>query len=259
MADPFNRGDLVRCTCDRFPQAEDVLILERGSPLRLTDGSQQYRYSVLRRRSGFFAWVDHESLTLIEAGREDLIAVWQAEIDAIIARESDLDWIFSGDRDAAKLGGASLAALGKCMGIPDLWGTSGEGIEWQRNASRVRYASYPFVAHGDRQGWERWCAQERERDAAWQKTLGVRGRIPDAIWNETGMAGGSSIHRPDGSEHHIVPLVSAFLEDPAHQSGAWGIDGGWGGPPGPFYVRWSALGQWESIGFGRHKLEATDA
>lgn len=251
----FERGDLVRCTGDMLREAEDVLILERGSPLQCDDGDH-HQYSILLRRCGSFAWISEDCLTLVEAGREDLIATWRAEIDALIAQESDLDWIFSCGRDVEKLSGESLSALGKCMGIPHLWGVTGEGTEWENNAMLVRRAAHPFVSHGDREGWERWCIRELERVAAWKKALGVRGRIADGIWNETGMAGGVSITRPGGGEHHVAPLVSSFLEDPAHQSGVWGIDGGWGGPPGPFYVRWNdEAGQWDTIGFGAHKLK----
>lgn len=43
--------------------------------------------------------------------------------------------------------------------------------------------------------------------------------------------------------------VGEFLSRPENQSGTWLIDGGWGGPPGPIYVRWDGSA-WEFGGYG---------
>lgn len=50
--------------------------------------------------------------------------------------------------------------------------------------------------------------------------------------------------------------VGEFLLDPANQSGTWLIDGGWGGPPGPIYVRWNGTA-WEDGGFGGYRFDPT--
>lgn len=44
--------------------------------------------------------------------------------------------------------------------------------------------------------------------------------------------------------------VGEFLSRQENQSGAWLIDGGWGGPPGAVHVRWdAALLEWEYGGY----------
>lgn len=60
---------------------------------------------------------------------------------------------------------------------------------------------------------------------------------------------GVAIWRPDGSEEYRISMtVGEFLGRPEHQCGAWLIDAGWGGPPGPIRVRW-VEGEWENDGF----------
>lgn len=61
---------------------------------------------------------------------------------------------------------------------------------------------------------------------------------------------GLHIWRPDRSEEHVFrgKSVGEFLDDASNQSGAWLIDGGWFGPPGPIRVRW-VDGEWVNDGF----------
>ena len=54
----------------------------------------------------------------------------------------------------------------------------------------------------------------------------------------------------------IAVTVGEFLLDPANQSGTWLIDGGWGGPPGPIYVRWNGT-FWEHGGYGGYRFDRT--
>jgi hypothetical protein len=54
--------------------------------------------------------------------------------------------------------------------------------------------------------------------------------------------------------------VGEWLSNPDNQSGAWLIDGGWGGPPGPIHVRWNEEQKaWENGGFCGRGFEAPNA
>lgn len=54
----------------------------------------------------------------------------------------------------------------------------------------------------------------------------------------------------DKSDHARKMTVGEFLSKPENQQGVWLIDGGWGGPPGPIYVRWNNnISEWENGGF----------
>lgn len=49
--------------------------------------------------------------------------------------------------------------------------------------------------------------------------------------------------------------VEDWLGRPENQVGTWLIDGGWGGPPGPIYVRWNEDSEeWENGGFCGRKF-----
>ncbi len=77
--------------------------------------------------------------------------------------------------------------------------------------------------------------------------------LSKSLLNERGMPGiGVAIWRKDRSQDYLVKTsVGEFLAKPENQSGTWLIDGGWGGPPGPIYVRWNGS-DWENGGFGGH-------
>lgn len=74
--------------------------------------------------------------------------------------------------------------------------------------------------------------------------------INQRLRDERGMPGvGVCIWREDRSEQLTIRVsVGEFLDDPDRQCGAWLIDGGWGGPPGPIRVRW-VNGEWICDGF----------
>jgi len=51
--------------------------------------------------------------------------------------------------------------------------------------------------------------------------------------------------------------VGEWLSRPGNQEGTWLIDGGWGGPPGPIYVRWNPNEQvWENGGYLGRQFKA---
>jgi hypothetical protein len=64
--------------------------------------------------------------------------------------------------------------------------------------------------------------------------------VPRSLLNERGWGGALCIWRPVGGVEFVLSgsSVREFLLKPEHQSGTWLIDGGWGAPPGPLFVRW---------------------
>lgn len=80
------------------------------------------------------------------------------------------------------------------------------------------------------------------------KVRGVCDLLSKSLREETGMPSGVSIIRWGVHTPCVKTSVEEFLSRPENQSGAWFIDGGWGGPPGRIKVEWHN-GQWVDRGF----------
>jgi len=164
----FQRGDLVKIV-DKLPEymshfisgADAIVMYSYADKYGGTDAPE---YCLLIKNKGQCSWYDEENLILIEKGRTDLIDVWKAEIEARIAEQSDLDWIFEHSEELLNKSfpGASIAALGKCLGMDNLWGEQGEGYIWYQNAIRIGELVKPFLVEKDKEGWLRYCKRIRE-------------------------------------------------------------------------------------------------
>jgi hypothetical protein len=155
----FTKGDHVRIGelpphKSHFQGNCEAIVL--GSYADNYGGNDKYdiQYSVYIKGRGCCAWYNHSELTLIEAGKTDLLNEWILEIDTENEIKSDLDWIFShGNEVLANPVHASLQALATCIGCTNLWGISGEGITYAMNAQAVLVMAYPYLTKGDKQGW----------------------------------------------------------------------------------------------------------
>lgn len=165
----FTRGDLVRIAAklpdsmSHFTAGEDVVII--GSYADQYGGSNREIYTVLFRTRGCVSWYPERLLTLVEAGREDLIETWSAELETARQKASDLDTIFK-DGVSGSHFGLSIVALAACLGITEdqIWGSRGEGFVFEANAHAVYRHAKRFIDRHDKAGWIAYCETIRVRN-----------------------------------------------------------------------------------------------
>lgn len=158
----FHRGDVVRVAKDlgafmsHFEADCDAIVL--GSYADEYGGSNHDSFSLFIKDRGPVAWYYSRQLTLIESGRLDMLTAWEDAAQAEQVKKSDLDWIFSnGSEVVAHPHGASIAALARCMGLDNLWGSHGEGITYYENAKATLMLATPYLLSGDKDGWLHAC------------------------------------------------------------------------------------------------------
>ncbi len=111
-------------------------------------------YGLHLERDGECWWYEEDQLTLIAHNRKGLIKKWEAAEKKLEEQHSDLDWIFRNGRKVLKSApGASIVALGKGMGMTNLWGSHGEGVTFYLNALHILDLSKPFLTNHDKKGW----------------------------------------------------------------------------------------------------------
>jgi hypothetical protein len=155
----FHAGDWVRVADDLgsmyeyFTSGCDAIIVASYADRFGGDNDGSYTIDIEKR--GEVSWYREEHLTLIEHGRDDLRLKWEAARDEQAARDADLDWIFSHGEDVIRSArGATVAALGKILGIDNLWGSRGEGMTYYMNAISILGVAEPYLRSGDRAGFE---------------------------------------------------------------------------------------------------------
>lgn len=168
MTQKFHKGDHVKVADDLGPSmshfqsgCEAIVI---GSYRDQFGGSErnERQYTIHIKGGGETSWYDEGQLTLIEAKREDLLKQWEDEAKALHKQRSDLDWIFENGPDVLKSAyGSSVEALGRCVGIQNLWGSRGEGITYYTNALAIMGAAAPFLEAKDKAGWLAACSAQR--------------------------------------------------------------------------------------------------
>jgi hypothetical protein len=125
-------------------------------------GSNHNSYTLHIKDSGRCSWYYGQQLTLIERGRYDLLEQWEDEKERLHKQRSDLDWIFQNGPDVlGNMWGSSVEALGKCVGIQNLWGSHGEGIAYMENSFRVLSLAAPYLEKKDKDGWLQFSAAVR--------------------------------------------------------------------------------------------------
>ena len=158
----FRKGDLVRIAKDlgasmsRFPSDCEAIVL--GSYADQFGGNDTQSYTLFLKGRNEVSWYYESQLTWLEEGRMDLLEQWGAEIKAEIKIKADLDWIFAhGQEVISNPHDASVSKLANCLGLPNLWGESGEGFTYYRNSMFVQTLAMPFLESGDKEGWLSMC------------------------------------------------------------------------------------------------------
>ena len=125
-------------------------------------GSDVDSFTLFLEGYGETSWYRVNQLTLIEAGRSDLLEEWRKAHDAQNALHSTRAWIFANapmmHDYLYELTGASLETLGRDAGINDMAGNRGEGVIWDYNVGLVLHIAAPFLKTGDETGWLALCA-----------------------------------------------------------------------------------------------------
>lgn len=165
----FNKYDLVRVTSDRITGEVGTMCIILGSYKDQFGGGQESEdhYTVFREGMGEMAWAYDNELELSEKSRPDILERFKSEYDAKIATLSDLDWIFENSKEVLQDGhGASIQALASCFGMTNLWGRSGDGVEWEENAMKTMSFAYPFLLIGDKEMYLEFCKKLVEKYGA---------------------------------------------------------------------------------------------
>ena len=161
----YKNGDLVRIADDlgptmrHFRSSADAIILYSYNDKFGCGDTDNYALHI--KDSGFHAWYKEHQLTLIEKNRLDLLDEWEREEKEYEEKVSDLDWIFENGSDVLKgAHGSSIQALAECLGVGNLWGSHGEGIDYYFNSIKVLSIAEPFLREGDKAGWLKFCEDE---------------------------------------------------------------------------------------------------
>ena len=154
----FQKGDWVQVAKDLGPSMSqftaDCEAIVLGSYADQYGGNNHDSYSLHIKGKGHVSWYHEPQLTLIESGRLDKLAEWEAEQEAERKQASDMDWIFANGADVLKSAhGATVQALAECFGLTNLWGSHGEGVTYYSNAIGTLKLAEPFLLAGDKEGW----------------------------------------------------------------------------------------------------------
>ena len=164
----FHMGDLVQVAEDLGPSmahfTSGCRAVVMGSYDDKFGGGDTDSYTLFLEGSGECSWYHECQLTLIESNRCDLLREWKDTKEKREAQESDLDWIFSGNVPTPDgIPGASVEALGKCLGVENLWGFNGEGMNWYANAMLIVRHARPFITAQDKEGWLKYCEDRAQK------------------------------------------------------------------------------------------------
>lgn len=156
----FNKFDMVRIADDlgqgrsHFPSGVDAIVIE----------ADHGRYVLFLKRESEVAWYYDRDLTLLASNCENILNEWKLEIEQENKLKSDLDWIFeNGEQVLKEAHGSSMAALGKCVGIHNLWGPRGEGFDYFCNVQWIVTISKDYLLKNDRKGWEEFCKKLKQQ------------------------------------------------------------------------------------------------
>ena len=168
MNQQFHKGDLVHVAKDLGPSmahfTADIDAIVIGSYADQYGGSSAHchsTYTLFLKGHGQSSWYDASQLTLLERDRLDLLEQWERDKEAEVKQASDLDWLFENCSDPTKIHGASVEALGRTLGMNNLWGSRGEGFVWMENAFAIMSVAAPFLIAKNKAGWLEFAAKVR--------------------------------------------------------------------------------------------------
>lgn len=158
----YNKGDHVQVAkdlgkfMDHFQNDCEAIVMYTYN--EKFGGGNIDSYCIHIKGRGQVAWYYEHQLELIEVDRVDLLKQWETEEEKEADMKSNIDWIFSHGKEVLEeTHGATIAALAKCFGLMNLWGSSGEGITYYSNARVTINMAKPFLESGDKEGWFRHC------------------------------------------------------------------------------------------------------
>jgi hypothetical protein len=170
MTQKFHRGDLVHVAKDLGPAMQhftaDVDAIVIGSYNDQFGGHNTKDYSLYLKNHGKVSWYEEWQLTLIKKDQQALLEQWREDARKNRKQKSDLDWIFAHGKEIAKgnnVHGATITALGRCLGITNLWGSHGEGMTWYINAAKILSHAEEFLETEDKEGWLRYAEEMRRK------------------------------------------------------------------------------------------------
>ena len=92
----------------------------------------------------------------------DLLKTWKKEEEEECKLHSDLDWIFSNGNSVLRgAKGPTVEALGRCIGMSNLWGSRSEGYVYYVNAIKILSLAKPFLESGNKTGWLKFAEWTR--------------------------------------------------------------------------------------------------
>lgn len=143
-------------------------------------------YALMIPNQGETAWYNENQLTLIKRNRQDLIKLWNDEIDANNAKKFDLDWIFNnGDLVLRKGLGASLSALAATLGFTQMWGLRGEGWDLAENQYRIMFLAKPYLEKNNKAGWLEFAEKMKPRVCVQDHRGLINFTVEEHMENET--------------------------------------------------------------------------
>jgi hypothetical protein len=156
----YHKGDLVHVVKDlgacmsHFTSDCDAIVMYTYKEQYGGDSQQEKSYCIHIKGKGETSWYEEHQLELIERNRLELLQQWENEEEKERKLHSDLDWIFANGNDVLHgASGATIDALGTCLGVSNLWGSHGEGFVYYQNATAILSLAKPFLESGDKTGW----------------------------------------------------------------------------------------------------------
>ncbi len=142
----FKRTDVVHIAADLGPSmshfsgaGQEAIVMSSYSDQYGGRADGPHDYTLLIDGSET-SWYHEHQLTKVRDGTEAEILEIKAAKAALMEQQSQIPWIVENwPRLKAEnsIPGASVAALGKLMGITDMWGGRGEGVAWYANADYI--------------------------------------------------------------------------------------------------------------------------
>lgn len=164
MKKMFSVYDLVHINAEmpeamsHFDKDKDAIITKYSHNSCQVGNEWEHSYSLFIKGRGGVSWYHNFNLQLVEKNREDLLITWQEELKKENELHSDLEWIFNnGKRVLEGCPGPTASALGKCVGIDNMWGSRGEGVTLYANTIAVLNMAKVYLEKGDKKGWLKYC------------------------------------------------------------------------------------------------------
>lgn len=156
----FNKGDLVQIakdlgqTMSHF-KSDQKAIVSYSYADKYGGGVDEcgHEYGLVFSNGSTSAWYYEHQLELIAKDKWSLAEEWMKKRNVRIEKESDIDYIFAHPEKALSGNSIPLIALGRMVGIKDMWGSQGEYVTLASNCTKVFRLAQPYLAAKDKEGW----------------------------------------------------------------------------------------------------------